>query len=254
MFKKILCCTETGHKKGYVFKKAVATQYLLCCFTSPFFYEVNGKRIECKAGTCVINKKGDAVVHGPIDDESQFVNHWLWFDVDDNGEIEKLNLPFDVPIEVHDSDFYKNSINFIMIESLKNDEFSQECISNEIYKMLVAIKRAYTKRGEDIDSSLEKFKELRIHVFNRCGEKWTLKRMAELSGYSVSRFCNIYVSLFGKSPMDDLLDWRYEFAKRLLSLNTHKISDVADMCGFSSVHYFSRFFTERAGISPKNFK
>ncbi len=253
MFKKVLCGTDTGHKNGYVFRKAVATQYLLCCFTSPFFFEVKGKRIECEAGTCVINKIGDKVVHGPLDDKSQFVNHWLWF-VGDGDEIEKLFLPFDVPIEIHDTDFFKNCIDFIMEQSLKNDEFSAECISNEIFKMLVSVKRAHQKSGIEKDETYEKFNKLRIYFFNHCSEKWTLKKMADLSGYSVSRFCNIYVSLFNNSPMDDLLEWRFEFAKHLLLLNTHKISEIAEMCGFSSVHYFSRFFTERTGISPKNYK
>jgi len=104
------------------------------------------------------------------------------------------------------------------------------------------------------DEKYEKFNKLRIYFFNHCSEKWTLKKMSQLSDYSVSRFCNIYVSFFNVSPMNDLLDWRFEFAKHLILLNTHKISEIAEMCGFSSVHYFSRFFTERTGVSPKNYK
>ncbi|MBO7214919.1 MAG: helix-turn-helix transcriptional regulator [Clostridia bacterium] len=253
MFKKILCGIDTGHRNGYVFKKSVASEYLLSCFISPFFFEINGQKIEGKSGTCIINRKGDSVVHGPISSDTQFANHWIWFDADD-GEIEKLSLPLDTLIEVPDCDFFKNSIKTIISEELKNDEYSQKRISDEIFKMLVATKRAYYEKEDAVDSSMEKFHNVRVHIFNRCSEKWTLSRMAKLSGYSVSRFCSVYTTLFGKSPMDDLLDWRFEFAKRLLALKTYRVSEVAEMCGFSSVHYFSRFFTARTGISPKNYK
>ena len=78
--------------------------------------------------------------------------------------------------------------------------------------------------------------------------------MAELLGYSVSRFCALYTGFFGKSPMNDLLDKRLEMAKQLLALRAYKVGDVAQMCGFSSIHYFSKFFKSRTGVSPAKYE
>lgn len=253
MFKQFICGIHTDHKKGYTINEYPAKRYLLMCFTSPFFFlNQSGERIEAKAGTCVINKPGDRVVHGPIDDNSSFVNHWIWFDADE--EIISMGIPFNTPVEVTDTEVFSECIANIISEDLKKDEFTESRISDEIFKMLVEVKRALKPRTEFADTVTEKFNALRVHVFNRCGEKWTLEKMAKLSGYSISRFCNIYVTLFKKSPMDDLLDWRLEFAKRLLVPKTYNVSEIAEMCGFSSVHYFSRFFAAKTGNSPKKYK
>ncbi len=43
-------------------------------------------------------------------------------------------------------------------------------------------------------------------------------------------------------------------AKRLLRMNKHSLIDVADHCGFSSIHYFSTAFRRETGLPPGKYR
>ena len=95
--------------------------------------------------------------------------------------------------------------------------------------------------------------QLRLHIHKYCKQQWTLEDMAKKSGYSVSHFCALYKQLFNISPIDDLLNARLEMAKKLIILKQYKISEIADLCGFSSLHYFSEFFKKKTGKTPSEY-
>ena len=43
-------------------------------------------------------------------------------------------------------------------------------------------------------------------------------------------------------------------AKELLPLQTLTVSQIASLCGFSDMYYFSKVFTEHTGINPSKYK
>ncbi|QUH29025.1 response regulator transcription factor [Vallitalea guaymasensis] len=47
---------------------------------------------------------------------------------------------------------------------------------------------------------------------------------------------------------------RIEHAKELLTENTHKIYEIAEICGYSSIAHFNRTFKREVGVSPKEYK
>jgi AraC-like DNA-binding protein len=221
------------------------------CFRTAFFYEVNGKRTEGKPGDCIVHRPGTKVSHGPINDNESFVNDWIYFSAED---FEINSFPFDVILPTGDENFYLSEIMSIIKENERRDDFSEQIISNSIQKMLVLSYRT-ASRGESYESEEQKrFSQIRKHILERYGEEWTLEKMAEYSGYSVSRFCALYSGFFAKSPINDLLEKRVKEAKRFLELDLHKIEDIAVGCGFSSIHYFSRFFKKCVGVSPTEYR
>lgn len=249
MLRSALCGVATGHREGFVFRTDCAPHYVLLCFRTPFFCILNGRRREGRAGDCVLQRPGTPVIHGPLTEDAAFVNDWIYFD-GDAKELEPLELPFDRVITVEDFEIFAHLIDRIIKERVRKDSYSARLISDSIYRMLVTLKRADRVR-EDEDTPLRaRFKELRVQILHRYGEGWSLQKMAELSGYSVSRFCALYTAFFGISPMNDLLSARLEMAKQLLSLGVYKVGDVATICGFSSIHYFSNYFKKITGISP----
>ena len=252
MFRCAICGVSTEHKKGFVFKVRHAPHYLLLCFRTPFFCVIDGKRIEGKAGDCLLHRPGETVIHGPLDDASQFINDWIYFSADE-GEMEQLAPLFDTLIPLEKADALAASLNSVMKESVRNDPFSARLVSDTIYRMLVILKRAEGQQKKEDVSLYLRFSGARVKILNHYNEKWDLAKMAGLLGYSVSRFCALYTEFFGQSPMNDLLDKRLEMAKQLLALRAYKVGDVADMCGFASIHYFSNFFKKRTGKSPAEY-
>lgn len=253
MLRSALCGVSTGHREGFVFHTDHAPHYVLLCFQTPFFCVLNGKRIEGREGDCLLQRPGTEVTHGPLSATEQFINDWIYFDADPQ-ELAPLALPFDTLISLGDGTVFSHLIDRVMKEKIRGDLYSDRLISDCIFRMLVTVKRA-ERIGENEDIPLlTRFKELRVGILRRYGDDWTLQRMAEESDYSVSRFCALYTDFFHISPMNDLLEKRLEMAKQFLELGVYKVGDVATLCGFSSIHYFSNFFKKRTGCSPADYK
>ena len=252
MLKNGICGVNTGHKTGFVYRADKIQNYLLMVFHSPFFIIKDGERIEGRAGDAVIHRPGSTVVHGPITKSAQFVNYWIFFS-DDDGIVDTIPLCFDTPIHLTAPAHLSECIAEIRDEMLCDDTLSLRLIDGAIYKMLSILSRTATKDCTDEKSVLAEFSEARLHILNNLSKKWTLDEMSVLTGYSVSRFSALYNEFFGKSPMKDLLDRRVSTATQLLSLHVYKIGDVAKMCGFSSMHYFSEFIRKHTGRKPSDF-
>ena len=94
----------------------------------------------------------------------------------------------------------------------------------------------------------------RRFMLENYSEKITIEMLSKRANFSTSRFCVLYNEFFNSTPIDDLLNIRMENAKTMLRFGDYTISEIADMCGFSSVHYFSRKFKERIGKSPTDYR
>jgi AraC-like DNA-binding protein len=64
----------------------------------------------------------------------------------------------------------------------------------------------------------------------------------------------LYKGRYGTSPIGDLINYRIENAKMLLSFGNMQISEVAYTVGFSSIYYFSKYFKTVTGLSPSEYK
>lgn len=77
--------------------------------------------------------------------------------------------------------------------------------------------------------------------------------IAKAAGCSQSYLRALFGRAYGVSPIEYLNIVRIERAKEMLKTDLYKIGEVAENCGFSNVHYFSRVFKEHTGISPKKY-
>ena len=57
-------------------------------------------------------------------------------------------------------------------------------------------------------------------------------------------------ALTGQSPIDFIRSIRFNHALELLKAHQYTISEVSDICGFSSNNYFSTAFKKYFGKSP----
>lgn len=243
----------TRHKPWEIWRSHLPSEYLLMHFKNNFFIEVNGKRMDGKAGDFVLHAPNGDYAHGSRSTREGFINDWMFFSAD-ASELEFLqNMPFDRPVSNGNTKAFAKSLSDILTENLRNDEFSKALISNNIYQMLTTLKRAEKDEDKNENKIYYEFNQLRLHIHKHCHEDWTLENMAKKSGYSVSHFCALYKQIFDITPIDDLLNARLQMAKELIVLKNHKISEIASLCGFSSIHYFSGFFKKKTGKSPSEY-
>ena len=93
------------------------------------------------------------------------------------------------------------------------------------------------------------------HIDANLNEDINVKKLADLSGFSMFHFHRIFKSITGETPYDSLLRLRLEKSVFLLKYKQGlKISEIGYECGFSSAENFSRQFKSRYEVSPGTFR
>lgn len=82
----------------------------------------------------------------------------------------------------------------------------------------------------------------------------TVQSLASQAGYSVDHFSRVFTEVMGRRPQRFVIDARLERARQLLLESPFTIGEVASAVGFSSVHFFSRQFTQYNGCTPSDYR
>lgn len=86
-----------------------------------------------------------------------------------------------------------------------------------------------------------------------CDKNFDYKALAEFSGLSYSYFKKVFISKYGMPPVKYITKLKMDYACELIKTGKYKISELADICGYENVYYFSNVFKKYTGISPKNY-
>jgi AraC-like DNA-binding protein len=114
-----------------------------------------------------------------------------------------------------------------------------------VYKRTPALSPKPTKKSE-----FERVAEL---LKTKLFETPTLAEIAEECSMSVSKLKVLFKDSTGCGVIDFLIDLKIKEAKRLINEKNANLTEIAEKLGFSSVHYFSRVFKKRVGMSPSKY-
>lgn len=143
---------------------------------------------------------------------------------------------------------------------LENEFWAERAYWNELSiakltELLIRISHSLSGENSrnDIDADITAhLHELRAGLLSEPELRRTVADMARKVNLSPSRFLYLYRSLFGISPVNDLIQIRIEKARALLSSGV-SVSDVADQLGYSNVYHFIRQFRKAEGTTPKQY-
>lgn len=82
----------------------------------------------------------------------------------------------------------------------------------------------------------------------------SIGNLAELLGVSQPYLFRIFKSVTGKSPKTYLGDYRLLQAKKLLAETQLTVTEVANSVGYPDALAFSRFFSQKEGVSPRAYR
>ena len=242
------------HKKGEFCQKIKFSNYTICCFLTPFLYQCDDNLLKGQTGDFIINTPHQIVYHGPHpESEVGFVNDWMHVDGDDIGLLlEKYPLPLNEAFHIDEWAILRKYFNNLMSEYNSKLTGSSDMIESIITQMIIALHRAYKKQNI-CNEDLHRLSTVRHKINKNPEKKWTLKEMAMIAGYSVSRFSELYKKTYNTSPINDVIEHRISLAKMLLLSGQASISYVADTCGFNTVNYFSKLFKASTGYTPSEY-
>ena len=84
-------------------------------------------------------------------------------------------------------------------------------------------------------------------------EEITVDTLASMCDMKVSYFHRLFKEKYGVSPKKYIIGLKINHACELLRLERYTVTQIADLCNFSDIYFFSRQFKEYMGITPTQF-
>ena len=115
--------------------------------------------------------------------------------------------------------------------------------------------RRYQKKDQhfhhvDASGCTELSQQIIHYLEAHYSEDLSLDSLAEALGYNKSYLCVAFKKDTRQTILDCLNMIRIRSAAALIVYSDHSLTQVAELCGFSSVSHFNRVFLKYAGITP----
>lgn len=131
---------------------------------------------------------------------------------------------------------------------------SAEELAGCVYQASINRIYTYTTSESNPNPQFDKLCQLRGRMRKNPERSWNIAKIAESLYLSKSYLQKIYKSYFNKSIIEELIDFRLDKAKELLTDTDMTITDISRLCGYSSYNYFVRQFRHTEGVSPSEYR
>lgn len=95
--------------------------------------------------------------------------------------------------------------------------------------------------------------EILAYISSNMYASFTVEELCAKFSISRSSLQNLFRANLHTSPKQYISNKKLEKAKQLIQQHKHTISEISDLLGFTSIHYFSRKFKTQFGISPTEY-
>ena len=141
------------------------------------------------------------------------------------------------------------------LQSQPDVEFQTRSLIGEIWLFLLSViqeadSSVYRCAGKNQDRLLT----MLSFIQENYAEKLTLEQIADAASISTRECLRCFRESIRQSPMDYLIEYRVQVAKKLLETTSFSITDIALRCGFNSNSYFTKIFRRSCGKTPNAYR
>ncbi len=176
--------------------------------------------------------------------------------------IDLLNRPMLINGSEHED--FLNQLDNLFVQ-IKTEYNERQLARNLTIQSLVGIVIGKLLRYHDYEQQKEQnwgvnspaswyYRQFQNQIGQHLAQKLTIAEYAarlRISGTHLNRICR---EVADKSALDVIHDRTIQEAKRCFAYTVMPIAEVAYQLGFNDPSYFSRFFKEKTGLSPKNYQ
>lgn len=148
----------------------------------------------------------------------------------------------------------KRYIRHMMIESYKQDIYSNACCINYVNLMFSTLLRNYGQTIQFYNYQMGTDFSLVLQYIQHNYQTLTLSSLAELFHYSEPYLCTLIKQNTGFTFTELIKRLRLADALDYLLNTTMKISEIADHIGYNSADHFSRIFRSVYKMSPQEYR
>lgn len=181
------------------------------------------------------------------------------------------------------SDFAKY-ISFLNTENIEKKYYSakdlspaEEVVLNQIInnKLHESLKKLYIKgkvfellslyfnfsENEDAEKcpflededNVEKIKKAKEIIIERMANPPSLNELAAEIGLSLKKLKEGFKHIYGETVYNFLIDYKLDYARKLLESKKYNVSEVSDTVGYSTSSHFIAAFKKKFGTTPKRY-
>jgi AraC-like DNA-binding protein len=227
--------------------------YLSFHQSGPMVFGTKENNNQIYEGTAFIYKPFEEQYYGPIS-PIPICNYWIHFtgygveDLFRKAEIGEKNV-----FHLGNSKEITSIFDQIIDEFRKREKLYLQYSSTLLQQLIFLISKRdqYSRKLTPKEFSINETIEFLHHNVDL---KISLNELANMAGYSISRYCHIFKDVTSFSPQQYIIHLKLEKAKQLMMDSRLSIQQIALEAGFNDQLYFSRLFKKHEGISPLHFR
>ncbi len=180
--------------------------------------------------------------------------HNLFQPAEETHDVKYLYLivtEFFTTYHIHYNDQVEFNHNLAESASLIIDE---EYRLNQLKSTILAYGRLCMAENEAIPSDLSLSKKIIAYIDQHYSDPdLTVTRLADIFQLNPSYLGSVFKKVNNESLLQYLTIVRMGASKKLLESNQYKISDIAELVGYTDAFYYSKRFKKMFGYSPKDY-
>lgn len=203
--------------------------------------------------------QGDFILYAP----NQYHTQWA----DDNISVCFVTITFNMEFKnshflanrvFHGNTETKNLLHEILQEKDMNTYYSDDLILCYVKELIIKLVREHSledtinKLPTDMQANVENtiVSQALDFIHENIHMKLTVANIAATIPISSSYLSTLFKKSTGYTLMEYSNNLRLDKSKEYLRTSSYSITEIAELLGYSSVHYFSKQFKDYYGISP----
>lgn len=227
------------------------TEYTFLHFTTAVQLKIGNKTIHSRPGACIFYAPSvPQWFYSPQD----MIHNWIHTDISLSTLLEQYEIPQNRLLYPSNTAFISEIFRKIEMEFFSDNPHKEALIESYIKEFIIKFSRALQSNTPPTvvnRKDRDKLRAVRQKVLSQPEKKWTIAEMAALASLSPSRFHAVYKSLFGTSPLQDVIEAKIGYAgSLLLSDEQLTLLAVAEKLGYTDQYHFIRQFKAVTGETP----
>lgn len=184
--------------------------------------------------------------------EKEFKHYTVNFDIhEDSSSSSALGLPYCLLQEKSKDSMGRIFKELITSWSLKKAGYEMQSMGY-LYELLSQFYFAYV--SEQNTGAHQRLLPAKEYIEQHFDASFTLEKLAFLSNMSKTNFRREWKKFYSEAPLQYRDSIRLYYAKEYLSSGYYTVTEIAKKCGFDDSSYFVRFFRQKTGLTPGEFK
>lgn len=134
---------------------------------------------------------------------------------------------------------------------------AEQMLRNLLESFLIGLVREklyHLKEAGKDERQIPAVREVISYVEDNFTERITLDELAFLFKTNRTTLCREFKRATGKTVIEFINDKKLVSAKQKITESEKTFTEISDELGFLSIHYFTRFFKAKTGMSPKAYR